>query len=157
MARRDKSMTLLCCSLAFAGYRRRVFARNSHKATRNADSFSRIGQPGLSPQVLAATFLTSIDWCPLCPALISWLTFFWLLAPVDCSLLLPFSWLFLWDRFSLVHFRSRGRSRMKDICVGFMPKHTKGFPGWYPQPTETNATHRVTIVPSIAMYHELFN
>ena len=42
-------------------------------------------------QVLAVTFLTSVDWSPLCPALISWLTLsldcnllFCRLSPLDC-------------------------------------------------------------------------
>ena len=37
-------------------------SENSHKATSNADLASRVG-----PQVLAAAFLTSIDWSPPCP------------------------------------------------------------------------------------------
>ena len=51
--------------------------------------FSLVGQPRLNPQVLAAASLTSIDWSPLCPALISWLAFSWLVSPADCPLLLP--------------------------------------------------------------------
>ena len=40
-------------------------------------------------QVLTAAYLTSVDCSPLCPTLISWLTFSWLLSPADYSLLLP--------------------------------------------------------------------
>ena len=85
-----RSLWHFCAALcAFVGYRGRIFARNSHKATRTADSFSCIGQPELSPQVLAATFLTSVNWSPLCPALITWLT-----CSVNWSLLAaPFCWL----------------------------------------------------------------
>ena len=43
-ARRKKFMTLSEHSVS---YRERVFERNSHKVTRNADSSSHVGQPGL--------------------------------------------------------------------------------------------------------------
>ena len=79
---------------AFAGYQRCVFAQNSHKATRNADSFSRIGQPRLSPQVLAAAFLTTVDCSPLCLTLLLTAHCCW---PFSAT---PFCWLsfpLLWD------------------------------------------------------------
>ncbi len=48
-------------------------SENAHEATSNADLTSRV----VGLQVLAAAFLTSVDWSPLCPTLISWLTFSW--------------------------------------------------------------------------------
>ena len=75
-------------------------------------------------QVLAVTFLTSVDWSPPCPALISRLAFSWLLSTANCP----------WDLPSLVRFRSRGRSRVQALCVGFAPKQTKGSSDWHPHP-----------------------
>ena len=60
-------------------------SENSHKATRNADLNSRVGQPGIYWSTgLTVAFLTSVDWFCHCPTLISWLT-----CSVDWSLQLP--------------------------------------------------------------------
>ena len=58
----ERSMWHFCAALrAFAGYRGRVFARNFHKATRNANSFLALVSPAsIGQQVLAVVFLTSV-------------------------------------------------------------------------------------------------
>ena len=72
-ARREKFVTFSKHSVS---YRERIFKRNSHKATRNADSSSHVGQPNLSPQLLAVAFLLliivlppSTDWLILLTSL----------------------------------------------------------------------------------------
>ena len=94
-----------------------------------------VNPASVGQQLLAAAFRTSVDWSPLCSTLISWLTH-----SVDwslCSLLLCpllFCWLsfpLLWDLPSLVFFQSRGRSRAQTLCVGFVPKLTKGLSDWH--------------------------
>ena len=97
-------------------------------------------------QVLAAVFLTSVDWAPLCPTLISWLsspgTFCWLcpsllLSHTGCPLLLPSAECLLLCDFPSLVFRSRGRSRAQVLCVGFAPKQIKEFSDWHPHtPTQ---------------------
>ena len=48
-----------------------------------------VNPASVGQQILAAAFLTSVGWYPLCPTLISWQTLSWLLSPADCSLLPP--------------------------------------------------------------------
>ena len=109
-----------CAALrAFEGYHRWIFARNFHKATRNADS--------------------SLD-CVLCPAsifsqppsadcILLWIAISSRLFSSDllCSLTLCL----LWDLPSLVFFWSRGRSRTKALCEGFAPKQSKRSSEWH--------------------------
>ena len=55
-----------------------------------------------------------------------------------------FCWL-PWDLASLIFFRSRRKSRVQALCVGYAPKRTKGSSDWHsPTPTETNDTYRAT-------------
>ena len=87
-------MTLCVTLRAFSGYRRRVFVQNFLKATKNADSSSRVGQPGIcrstgpSCRLLLTGFLStqlsSPDWPVLSTGLF-------------CSLLLTVSFSLLWD------------------------------------------------------------
>ena len=59
-------------------------SENSHKATSNADLILALVIPAsVGQQVLAGAFLTSVDWSPLCPVIISLTACF-----VDWSLLL---------------------------------------------------------------------
>ena len=67
----------------FAGYRGRVFTQNFEKASRT-HFLALVNPASVGQQVLVAAFLNSVDWSPLCPTLISWLT-----CSVDWSLLLP--------------------------------------------------------------------
>ena len=83
-----------------------------------------VNPASVGQQVFAVAFLISVDWSPLCPALISWLTFSWLLSPAN----------FPWDLPSLVLLRSRGRSRAQALCVSFAPKQTKRSSDWFPHP-----------------------
>ena len=93
---RGRSLWRFCAALrAFVGYRGRVFARNFHKATRNAES--------------------SLD----CPVLSTGLFCSLLLTVLFNPLLSTDSLCLLWDLPSLVHFRSRSRSRPQALCVGF--------------------------------------
>ena len=98
---------------AFTGYRGRVFARNIHKAIRNADSFPRIGQLGLC----RSTGLSS-HFSDFCSSFFSaLLSSPWLTCSVDWYLLLSVSFWFplstdslclLWDLPSLIHLRLAG-------------------------------------------------
>ena len=132
-------------------------SKNSHRATRNADSHSRVGQPG--EQVLAVVFLTSVlpsslscfhlltaSFCsPLstvfcCPLLLTVSS--WLISHADSALLgpsfpRPFSGLV-------------GDLSFRPICVGFAPKQSKRFSDWHP-PHTTNAQHRVTNIKNTVL------
>ena len=137
-----------CVALrAFAGYCRRVFARNSHKATRNTDSFSRVGQPGQSPQVVAVAFLIFVDCPALCPALFCRLPpsllFCWLCPSLD-SPLLPTD---LWDLPSLVLPVSWEISCTSPLC-GFLAKTDKEIIWLGPtHPHKTNTQHHYYFIP----------
>ena len=103
-----------------------------------------VNPASVGQQVLAAAFLTSVDWSPLCPGLISWPTrsvnWSLLLSSADCVLLaslgpsfprpLPVSWEI---------------SRTGPLC-GFRAKTDKGILWPASTHTETNATHCVTII-----------
>ena len=68
------------------------------------------------------------------------------LTALSCRLLCSTSSVLLWDLLSLVFFRSRERSRVQALCVGFAPKQRKGSSDWHSHRTHTmNAQHRVTI------------
>ena len=112
------------------GLRERVLEQNSHKATRNADSFS---QPGIFKDLsrLSASsnfcrLVCSLDWSVLPPSL-------------DCSVL-PTD---LRDLPSLVLFRSRRRSRAQALCVDFAPKQTKGSSDWHPHNECPTSCHKI--------------
>ena len=136
-------------------------------------------------QVLAATFLTSVDWSLLWPTLISltvrsvdWslllpsadcvlpltafscrlsssASFFWLCPSLDCSLMpnVLFCSLLLTDLLLDLlpaSFRSRGRSRVQALCVGFAPKQRDPLTGTH--------THQRNKYPqnSVTLYSEHF-
>ena len=89
-----------------------------------------VSPASVSQQVLAAAFLTSVDWSPLCPTLISWQTCFvdWsiLLPSADCVLLLTdLSCRLISGTFLASSFWSRRRCRAQALCVGFASKQTK--------------------------------
>ena len=134
-ARREKSVTLLWI-LCFCGLTEAWTQAKHPQATSNADLSSRAGQPSIWISIaLSVTFLNSVDWSCLCPALISWQIFTWLPTPADWPKDFP----------SLVLFWSRGRYYVLDLCVGFAPKQTKESSDRHlPTLTEMNATHRVT-------------
>ena len=105
--------------------RDRVFERNSHKVTRNADSSSHVGQPRLWFHRSEQSPFSPADWPVLLTAF--------------------FCFCFLLYIASPVFFRSRGKFRAQALCVG-CAKTDKGVL-WLaptPTPTETNATHRIT-------------
>ena len=91
---------------------------NSHKATRNADS--SLDYPVLSTG--------------LCGSLLLTVSFPWLTSPAD----------YLWHLFSLVFFRSRGKSCAQVPYVWFHTKTDKEILWLTPTPTEIYATHSVT-------------
>ena len=108
-------------------------------------------------QVLAAAFLTSVDWSPLCPTLISLTASFyrlvsaapfcWLFPSLDCSLMpaVLFCSLLLtvlWDHPSLVP-TSRGRSRAQALLCGFCAKIDKGILWLAPTHTHTSSLKNV--------------
>ena len=116
---RGRSLWQFCAApRVFAGYRGHVFAWNFYKATRNADSSSHVGQPGINrswqpPLWLLLTGLlpalrSSLDW----PALLTGL--YW-------SLLLTIFFCLLSDLPSIVHFRFRWRCHAGPLC-GFRAK-----------------------------------
>ena len=87
----------------------------------------------LCPQVLAVTFfLLTVGFPRL------------LLIAISCRLV---SSVQLWDFSSLFLFRPRNISLAQALCVGFAQKKKKESSDWYlPTPTETNATHRITML-----------
>ena len=78
-----------------------------------------VNPDSVGQQVLAVVFLTCV---------LSYLPCFRLLTTSICS---TNCLCLLWDLPSLIHFRSRGRSRIQALCVGFAPKQTKGFSDWH--------------------------
>ena len=123
-AKREKSVTLLCI-LCLCGLTRACTRAKLPQVTSNTDLSSHVGQLCISRSTgLTVASLTSVEWSTLCPALISWLTFSWLLSPVD----------FPWDLLSLVLFRSCRISHAQAFCIGFAPKQTKGSSDWHPYP-----------------------
>ena len=98
-----------------------------------------INLASVGQQVLAAAFLTSADRSPLCPTLISRVTY-----SIDWSPLLPsadfvilltdHSCRLISGTFILSSLRFRGRSHVQALCVGFAPKQKKGFTDWHPHP-----------------------
>ena len=108
-----------------------------------------LANPALSPQVPAAAFLdcqlppTSVDWSPLCPALISWLPFSWLLSPCDC----------LWDLPSLLLFRSRGRSRAQAIlCVSRQNRQRDPLTGTHTHRNECHPSCHSALIRKIRRF-----
>ena len=99
-----------------------------------------VNPASVSQQVLAVAFLTSVDWSPLCPAFISWLTFSWLLSPADCP----------WDPPSLVLFWSRGRSRAKSFVWVSRQNRQR-------DPLTSTRTHRNECHPSCHSYLKTLN
>ena len=139
-ARREKFVTLLCSSLCICRLSRgwwlcgnfALFERNSHKVTRNADSSSHVGQPGVwihTPSSCSILLTALFCW------LLSSAFFSILLWSLDCRLppdtFSSFSWLVLslqlWDLPSLVLFRSRRKSRAQTLFCGFRAKTDKGI------------------------------
>ena len=106
-----------CVALCeFAGYRERCIRAKLHKPQGILTRLLALVNPAsVDQQVLAAAFLTSVDWSPLCPTLISWLTFSWLLSlslsPADCSLLLPSA-----DCFSVTFLPSSSSGLVGDLA-----------------------------------------
>ena len=108
-----------------------------------------VNPASVGQQVLAVTFLTSVDWSPLCLTLISWL-----LSPADCLLLFS---LLPPSAGSLFLFTTLGPSfpyplpvlweisHTSPLC-GFHAKTDKGILWLAPTPTEMNATHHVTML-----------
>ena len=131
---------------ASTGNRRRVFERNSHKITRNADSSSHVCHPDLSAPVLAVTFLLlTIGF----PRLLSTVLF--------CRLVCSLPWFLLLSSLEWLLLLTLGSSfprplpvsleiwRTNPLC-GFCAKTDKSILWLVPTPThrETNAAHRVT-------------
>ena len=87
-----------------------------------------VNPASVGQQVLAAAFLTSDDWSPLCPTLIFWLTFSWVLPPADSPLLLPVSFSLPWflPSFPRLLPVSWDISRTSSLC-GFRAKTNKGI------------------------------
>ena len=133
---------------AFAGYRGRVFVQNFHKATRNADSSSRVGQLGIcwstGPSSRLSALLSSLDW----PSLSTGLFCSFLLTVLSCPLSLgpsfprplPVSW---------------DISRRSHFC-GFRAKTDKGILWLALTHTETNATYRITIIIITSFFNRIF-
>ena len=119
---------------AFAGYHGCICTRNFHKATRSADSPSRVSQPGICWSTGPSSRLSDFCW------LVSSLPDSHLLNYLFCLLVSAalFCWLFLWDFPSLVLFRSRGRYRKQALCVGFVPKQRDSLTGTH---THRNECH----------------
>ena len=114
---------------ASVGYHEHVFQWNFYMATRNADSSSHIGQPGLwfhrskqSPFSDCQLPCTSVD-CSL------------LLTALICSGTLP----------SLVFFLFHRRSCAQALYVGFVPEQTDLLTGTHPYPQK----QMPNIVPQI--------
>ena len=131
-----------------------VFAQNFHKATRNADSFSCVSQPGLCRSTGLSSRLS--DFCSsLFSALLlsPWLTcsvnWSLLLPSADCLLLVSFvSWLSLSSLgSSFPHPLPALREifHLSPLC-GFHVKADKGSLWLTPIHTEMDATHSVTLV-----------
>ena len=121
-ARREKSATLLCI-LCFCGLTRACTRAKLPQATSNADLSSRVGQPGICRSTGLSSRLS--DFC-------------WLISSLPCShlltdLLLTGSFCRLTllcspgDLPSLVLFRSRGRSRVQALGVGFTPNRQRNL------------------------------
>ena len=103
------------------------FAQNFYKATRNANSSLTVfSHCLLLPTVSFPGLLSQADWSPL--------PFF-----VNGSLCL------LSDLLSLLHFRSRGRSHLQALCVGFTPKQTKRSSEWCQHKQKRIAMPHVTL------------
>ena len=102
-----------------------------------------VNPAAVGQQVLAVVFLTSVYWSPLFPILISWpcpsLDCYLKPTVLFCSLLLTVLFCLLSDHPSLVHFRSRGRSRMQALCLGLAPKQRDRLTGTH--------THRYNECP----------
>ena len=108
-AKRGKSIWHFCAALrGFTGYRGRVFCA---KLPQNHLEYWLISR-------LPCFHLFTASFCWLCPSLDSYLKPTVLFCPS-----LSFGYLcLLWDLPSLLHFRSRGRSRPEVIRMGFAPK-----------------------------------
>ena len=145
-------VTLLCSSPCICRLSRaHILRETSTKLQRMLTHlFALINPASVGLQVLAVVFLTSVD-SLLCPADIFSLptvSFPGLLSQADCSLLPSFvnwSLCLLSDLPSLLHFRSRGRSRPQSLCAGFAPKQTKRSSEWLQHKRKRIATHRITL------------
>ena len=138
--RRGKSMWHFCAALrAFAGYCGWIIVRNFHKATKNADSspdclLALVNLASVGQQILAVVFLILVDslLClasifsqpPSADCVLLWTAFS---SQLFCLPLSTGSLCLLCELPSLLHFQSRRRSRPQALCVGFAPKHGKGF------------------------------
>ena len=83
-----------------------------------------------------SAMLTFVDWSPLCPILISWLTFSWLLSLADLSFpWLPHhaGWSLLLPSADCLLLSSLGPSfpRPTDLVGDLAPKQTKRFSDWH--------------------------
>ena len=107
-----KLVTLLCI-MCFCGLMWACTQAKLPQATSNADLSSRVGLPGICRSTGLSSCLSDFCW------LVSFLPFSHFLT----DLLLTA----LWDLPSLVLFWSLGSSCMQALCVGFVPKQTKGF------------------------------
>ena len=118
-------------------------SENSYKATSNADLTSRVRQPGIcAPRGPSSRPLTSVDWYPLYPSLISLTAF-----SVNSSLLVPSAECFfrlLSDLPFSVFPVSWDISCAGPLC-GFRAKADKGILWLAPKHINTiNAQHNVT-------------
>ena len=87
--RREKSLTFLCILWANTS----VYSSETPTKPRGMliHFLALVNPASVGQHVLAATLLTSVDWSPFYPTLISWLTFTWLFSPVDSGTFLPLS------------------------------------------------------------------
>ena len=139
LAPRARGVWQFCAALrAFAGYRACISTKPLGLLT---PVLALVIPASVGQHVIAAAFRTSVEWSPLCPTLISWLTcsvdWSLLLPSADCSVLPTVSGTFLpsvsWDI-----------SRAGPLC-GFRAKTDKGIVGLAPKHTHTtNAQNRVT-------------
>ena len=143
-----RSLWHFCANLRAICRLSRACIRAKHpQAARNADSSSRVGQPGICRSTGPYSRLS--DFCWLVSSLPdSYLLTDLLLTALSCWLIssAPFSWLLLLFSgtfHSLTPPVSWEISRTSPLC-GFRAKTDKGILWLAPTPTETNVNHRVT-------------
>ena len=139
------SLWHFCAALrASAGYHERVFERNSHKVTRNADSSSHVGQPGLEFTHPSSHLVSPAEFPVLPPSLDCRLSPISVDYPVLCPGLFCQLLLTLWPSFPRPLRVSWEISRACPLC-GFSAKTYKGI-FWLAltHTYTTNAQHRIT-------------
>ena len=134
-------------------------------------TYSRVGSPGLCESTGLSSRLSDFCWlssllcfhlltasfCQLCPSLDCYLK----PTVLFCSLLLTHFFCLLSGLHSFLpsflpsftHFRSRGRSRAQALCVGFVPKQTKGFSDWHLH----TPTQRMLNIVSQTYFYNVFS